>query len=215
MKNLYKVLLLGWAGLMLTSRVAGEDQPAPEKEDTRARTKADLDAVRAYLAKNYPGKTWDKGPERIESPEINAAYGKDRFYFVFTAKPRYEKGTPPARFEIERLQKALEEYAAKRTSLTVRVDDDGKVTSLISRDDFQRGLKKMTGEQDFTTAGVALLELENSGEICPGPLPANRFQVVKLNGGQIRVLWGLECMVTFDPEGRVVDGPRKVRSGPR
>jgi len=76
MKNLYKVLLLGWAGLMLTSRVVGDDQPAPEKGDTRARTKADLDAVRVYLEKNYPGKTWDKGPERIESPEINAAYGK-------------------------------------------------------------------------------------------------------------------------------------------
>src|SRR5690349_431030 len=38
-----------------------------EGEQEATRTKQDLDAFRAYLAKEHPGKKWQRGPARLDS----------------------------------------------------------------------------------------------------------------------------------------------------
>src|SRR5690349_2224992 len=58
---------------------AGEDKAAP--------TKQDLDAFRAYLEKEHPGKKWQRGPARLDSPALRAAYGDRRFSYVYSTPP--------------------------------------------------------------------------------------------------------------------------------
>ena len=64
----------------LATRAADDDAEA-------TRTREGLTAFRAYLTKHHPDKKWQAGPARLDSAAVQAAYGKLRFYHVFSSPP--------------------------------------------------------------------------------------------------------------------------------
>src|SRR5262245_13242248 len=141
---------------------AGDKKPAEG-------AKADLDAFRAYLAKQYEGKKWQTGPTRIDSPEIRQAYGKRRFYAVFSSPP-----LPPGaalKELIERYQRAMEDFRKNYVSVTAAVDDGGKVTPLRKPADYNDGLMKVASDEDAKVAAAAVLALHGADRVGPGPVP--------------------------------------------
>jgi hypothetical protein len=176
---------------------AGEKKPAPDAD------KADLDAFKAYLAKQYPGKKWQQGPTRIDTPEIRKAYGKRRFYYVFSAPP-----LPPGaqiKSVIERYRQQVEEYAKHYISLTVAVDEGGKITPLQKPADFNTGLMKVAGEGDVKTAAAAVLSLYGSGRVGPGPVTADKVTVTSDGKGwsaRATAMRLFQGTVNFDGDGK-------------
>src|SRR5689334_1254303 len=96
---------------------------------SRADEPADLAKVRAFLAKKEPGRKWDTGPARIDSPALRVTYPGLRFYYVFSGGP-----LPPGAASEESLRRFREasDAAAKKLSMTVSIDEGGTVRPVES-----------------------------------------------------------------------------------
>ncbi len=143
------------------------------------KTKADLQAFQEYLKKQYPEKKWQTGPSAIDSEEIRAAYGKKRFYYVFSAPP-LPPGAPVA---LEAYQKKLEDHRKNYVSLTVCIDEQGKLTPLVKAEDYNAGLMPVKTDDDAKVAAAAILSLIGADQVAPGPLSAKAFMVKKTDNG--------------------------------
>src|SRR5262245_57692038 len=75
------------AGLVVLAGGGLPAAPVEGKEAGEKQTREDLAAFKAYLEKNHPGKKWQTGPSRVDTPEVRRAYGKRRFYYVFSSPP--------------------------------------------------------------------------------------------------------------------------------
>jgi hypothetical protein len=168
-----------------------------------ARAKDGLSAFQAYLKDHYADKKWQTGPDQLDAPAIRAAYGKARFYYVFSAPP-----LPPGA-NIGSVQEAyrrrLEEFRKTYISLTVRVDDDGKVIPLTKADDFNAGLMKVAGDDDARTAAAAVLSMWGEDRVGPGAVDPKDVMVTRSDKGWSCVVQrqnAFQGAVTFNADGQ-------------
>jgi RNA polymerase sigma factor (sigma-70 family) len=173
------VLVLSAAGsgmAFVGQRLLGSQTPnAASKADDTTQPLDDLAAFKSYLEKNYKDKKWQHGPTRIDSEALRTTYGKLRFYYVRSSPPLPPGANLPDL--IARYKRDLEEYRkGDFISLTVSIDDEARITPV---GDFNRGLKKIAGDDDARTAAVAILSLAN-----PGSFPtAKNLQVTRNDQG--------------------------------
>jgi hypothetical protein len=180
------------------------------KDDDAAQAKADESAVREYLAKNHAGKKWQVGPKRLDSDEIRRAYGKRRFYYVFSAPP-----IPPGAFNkdlIMAYQKRVEEHRTQYIgSLTVGIDEQNNLLALHKPADFNAGLMPVKTDEDAQLAAAAVLSLFGStagvGGASPGVVAAKDVQVTRTKDGwscSAAKKFAFQGSVTFDAKGQVM-----------
>ncbi len=174
------------------------------------RTKEDLAAFKSYLEKKAAEKKWQTGPARIDSDEVRKSYEKRRFYYVFSAPPLPPGANTP---EVQKAyQQRLEEFRKNYISLTVSIDDQGK----IALADYNQGLMKIKTDEDAQTAAAAILSLHASERVGPGPVAAKDVTVTKSEKGwSCRVVKrnAYQGSVTFDAAGKYT-GVSKIYAGP-
>jgi hypothetical protein len=197
-----RILVVPLAGILLGGCVPGERQRDP--------VESDLAKVEEYLKEKHPGKKWQAGPARIDTEEVRAAYGKLRFYYVFSPPPAPPRGgAPPGPEVLEEFQKARAQFEKDNLSLTVALDREG-ASAYQNAEDFSRGLLEIAGEADARTATAAVLSLFVADELGPQTVAAKDVTAQKDPKGR----WygsvtigaagrgGWSGAVHFDQEGR-------------
>src|SRR5262245_54310043 len=106
----------------IATRTAGKNAQQDEL------TRADLAKFQSYLEENKPGKKWQTGPARMDSEEIRKAFGKARFYYVFSSPPMPPGAPLPELLEAHQLR--MEVYQKEFISLIMRIDEEGTVKPL-------------------------------------------------------------------------------------
>ncbi len=115
-----------------------------------------------HLRTNHAGRTWDVGPQPIETPEVRQAYGGRRFFMVLSYQPLFPySGIPRSPDDpiYVKYREKLAKFREKKISLTVEIDDQGKVAEYREVADFARGLMKIYTEADVKVAVAAILTL--------------------------------------------------------
>jgi hypothetical protein len=192
----------------------GVSPAAPDRKADPKQTKADMTAFKAYLAKNHPKKKWQTGPLRLDSAEIRKAYGRRRFYFVFSSPPLPPGAANPE--ILRRYEEKVQEFQKNAISLTVAIEDKDKISPLSKPADFSPGLMKVKTDADAKTAAAAILSLYGSGRVSPGIVAAKEVTVTKNDmGWSCRVVKKLafQGTVTFDAKGKCVS-VSKIFTGP-
>lgn len=192
-------LLLGLVGSMglFFSTVAA----CQEGDATQA--KADITVFQGYLKKNYPGKKWQVGPTALDSKEIRKAYEKQRFYFVFSSPPSPPGANVPELIEAYRRNAAA--YQKTFISLSISIDERGKIIPLQKPKDYNSGLMKVKTDEDARIAAAAVLSLQGAGRAGPGAVAAKEVTVSKSEKGwscrvqRPNAFWGV---VVFDADGK-------------
>ena len=178
------------------------------------RTKEGLAAFRKYLGQKHPSKKWQTGPSRLDAPAVRAAYGTQRFYFVFSRPPL----PPGANLEggQEAHQQRLKEFSQTHISVTARVDDQDRVVPLLRAADFNTGLMKVADEQDARTAAAAILSLYGHDQVPPGEVSPREVTVTRTDKGwscQVQRRNAYQGDVTLDANGKCT-AVSKVYAGP-
>ncbi|MGH9755082.1 MAG: hypothetical protein ACREA2_20075, partial [Blastocatellia bacterium] len=161
------------------------------------------------------GKKWQTGPAHIDSEEIRKAYGKQRFYYVFSSPP-----TPPGaalQELIDEYHKKVEAYQKEFISLTMSFDEEGNMTSLHKAEDYNQGLMRVTTDGDAKIAAAAILSLYYSDLVGPGIVRATEVSVAKSeNGWSCSVLRENEFQGTvyFDGDGKLVSVTKTSAGAP-
>jgi hypothetical protein len=199
-----KTTALGLCLVMLWSG-GGVLSPAQEKPPEDKQTKEDVAAFRKFLEKQYPGKKWQTGPSRVDSEQIQKVYGKQRFYYVFSAPPLPPGANLP---EIQdAFRRRLKEFQENFISATVSVDENGKLQALSKPADFNRGLTPIKSDADAKVAAAAVLSLYGADRVGPGVVSPDIVTVKRSDKG-----WQATAdkrnqfvgTVSFDEKGRVV-----------
>jgi hypothetical protein len=178
---------------------------AANKEPVDKQTADDIAAFKAYLEKNHPGKKWQLGPSRVDGPEIKAAYGKQRFYFILSSAPLPPGAANPDL--IKQYQERFADFQKNYISLAVRIDDNGKVTPLTGPKDFNVGLMKVAGDDDARKAASAILAIYVDRDTGVGAVAPDQVRVTRSEKG-----WTCTAnkpfvyagTVVFDSEGKCV-----------
>lgn len=186
--------------------VLGADAQAPDKGDD-LKTKADLEAIHAYLAKNHAGKKWQRGPARIDSEELRKAYGKLRFHHVYSSPPL--RGIPPSPKELEEWKLFL--------SLVLAADEKNTLAPYVTGADYNRGLMKVATDDDARIAAAAILSLTSGPHVGPSAVAAKDVVVTRTakGGWSCRVERKNQFMasVQLNADGKCL-GASKNYSGP-
>jgi hypothetical protein len=180
----------------------GGADPGDKKPDPK-QTEADVSAFKDYLAKNHPGKKWQQGPARLDTPELARAYGKRRFYFVFSAPPLPPGAALPEL--IKRYQERMEEFRKHFMSLTVNVGEKDTIAPLKAPADYNRGLMAVKTDEDAQVAAAAILSLHGSDRVGPGAVSAKEVTVTRSEKGltcRVTRNNNFAGTVTFDANGR-------------
>src|SRR5262245_40099152 len=90
-------------------------------ENQQPQIAADLTRVRNYMEEIQPGKKWQTGPTLMDSAEIRMAFGKARFYSVYSSPP-LPPGAPLPELLAEFKQK-MDEHQKQFISMTIRIDE--------------------------------------------------------------------------------------------
>src|SRR5262249_49610316 len=157
-------LLLVPATLLLVSFAAAQPD-----------TKKDVEAIKAYLAKNHPGKKWHEGPLPLDAPAVREAFGKRRFYAVVSNPP-----LPPGAFLpdlVERFKKQSEDFRKNYITVLVFVDAEGAITPIKTSTDYNAILNKVAGDQDAKTAAAAILTVQPVGGVGKVTVSPDEIQV--------------------------------------
>src|SRR5262245_4820899 len=180
-----------------------------------AQTMADLAKFQSYLQENKPGKKWQTGPARMDSEEIRTAFGKARFYYVFSSPPMPPGAPLPELLEEHRLR--MEEYHKQFISLTMRLDDEGRMTPLHEEEDYNLGMMRVTTDEDAKICAAAILSLYSSDDrVAPGTVAAKEVTVTRTDSGwscSVHRENAFQGEVVFDKEGKVVSAT-KTYAGP-
>jgi hypothetical protein len=191
--------------MVLAAAVLGTRTVGSAAED---QAKQDLAAFKAYLEKERAGKKWQTGPTRLDSEELRQAYGKRRFYFVFSAPP-----IPPGAFSPQiqkQFQERAEDFRKNYLSLTVGFDEKGKIVPLLKAEDYNVGLMPIKTDDDARVAAAAILSLASSdagiGGAGPGVVAASEVQVARTKDGWSCTAarrFRFQGTVAIDPAGKV------------
>src|SRR5262245_31202539 len=197
----------------IATRTAGKNAQDGQTKD--AQTMADFAKFQSYLEENKPGKKWQTGPARMDSEEIRTAFGKARFYYVFSSPP-LPPGAPLPEL-IEEHQEKMDAYRKQFISLTMRIDEEGKITPLHEEEDYNLGMMRVTTDEDAKICAAAILSLYSSDErVAPGIVAAKEVTVTKSENGwtcSVHRENAFEGEVVFDKEGKVVSAT-KTYAGP-
>jgi hypothetical protein len=176
-----------------------------DKKADDEQTRADLTKFRSYLEKNKPGKKWQTGPARMDSEEIRKAYEKLRFYYVFSSPP-LPPGAPLPEL-LGEYQRKVVEYQKQFISLTIRIDEQGRITPLHKAEDYNLGLMQVTTDEDAKIGAAAILSLYSSDRVGPGIIATKEVAVTRSEKG-----WSCSVLrqnafrgtVFFDTNGKCV-----------
>jgi len=196
----------------IATRTAGKNAQDGQTKD--AQTMADFAKFQSYLEENKPGKKWQTGPARMDSEEIRTAFGKARFYYVFSSPPP-PPGAPLPEL-LEEHQRLMDLYQKQFISLTMRIDD-GKITPLHEEEDYNQGMMRVTNDEDAKICAAAILSLYSSDDrVAPGLVAAKEVTVTSSGSGWscgVHRENAFEGEVIFDKEGKIVS-VTKTYAGP-
>jgi hypothetical protein len=166
---------------------------------------ADLTKVRNYMEEIKPGKKWQSGPTPMDSVEIRAAYGKARFYSVYSGPPL----PPGARLPelIKEYEQRMNEYQEQFISMTVRIGEQENMAQLYGAEDYNLGLMRITTDDDARIAAAAILSLYSSDRVGPGIVSAKEVTVTRSDEGWSCSVFRKNAFrgaVVFDKEGKCV-----------
>jgi len=161
-----------------------------------------------------PGEKWQSGPTPVDSEEIRRAYGKKRFYSVYSSPP-LPPGAPLPEL-VEEYQQKMDEYQKQFVSLTIRVDEQETMASLYGAEDYNQGLMQVKNDDDARIGAAAILSLYCSDRVAPGIVRAKEVTVTKTENGRSATVFlenAFRGEVVFDGDGKVVS-VTKVFMGP-
>ena len=188
--------------LMLTfgiaTRTTGENAAGQQ-------TEADLTKFRNYLEEIKPGKKWQTGPTPMDSEEIRKAYGNLRFYYVYSSPPAPPGADLPELHE--EYEQKMDVHQKHFISLTIKIDEQGKITPLYEAEDYNPGLMRVTTDEDARIGAAAILSLYGSDRVGPEIVAAKEVAVTRSeNGWSCSVLRenAFRGEVLFDREGKCV-----------
>jgi hypothetical protein len=166
---------------------------------------ADLTRVRNYIEEIKPGKKWRSGPTPMDSEEIRRAYGKARFYSVYSSPPLPPGAPLPAL--LEEYERKRDEHQKRFISMTVRIDEQENMAPLYEANDFNQGLMRIATDDDARIAAAAILSLYSSGRAGPGIVSAREVTVTGTENGWscgVSREKAFRGEVVFDRYGKVV-----------
>ena len=183
-------------------------------ENQQTQTAADLTRFQNYMEEIKPGKKWQSGPTPMDSEEIRRAYGKARFYSVYSSPPM-PPGAPLAEL-LQEYELKMEAYRKEFVSLTVRIDEQESVASLYAAEDYNQGLMRVTTDEDARIAAAALLSVYCAERVGPGIVSAKEVTVTRTENGWSCSVFrenAFRGAVDFDKDGKLV-AMTKVYAGP-
>jgi hypothetical protein len=183
-------------------------------ENQQPQTAADLTRVRNYMEEIKPGKKWQTGPTLMDSEEIRRAYGKARFYSVYSSPP-LPPGAPLPELLQEHKQK-MEEHRKQFVSMTIRIDQLDTMAPLYQAEDYNQGMMRVTTDDYARICAAAILSLYYSDRVGPGIVTAKEVTVTRTENGWTCSVFRENAFrgeVVFDKDGKCVS-MRKVYAGP-
>jgi hypothetical protein len=175
---------------------------------------ADLTRLRSYMEEVKPGKKWQTGPTLMDSAEIRMAYGKARFYSVYSSPPM-PPGAPLPEL-LEEYKQKMEAYQNQFVSMTLRIDEQEAMAPLYEAVDYNQGLMRVTTDDDARVSAAAILSLYSSDRVGPGIVSAKEVTVTRSDEGWSCSVFrenAFQGAVIFDKEGKCVS-VSKVYIGP-
>ena len=169
------------------------------------KTMADFTKFRNYMEEFKPGKKWQTGPATMDSEEIRKAYEKLRFYYVFSSPPMPPGADLPELHE--EFARKMEEHQKQFVSLTMRMDEQGRMTPIYKAEDYNQGLMRVTTDEDARICAAAILSLYCSDIVRPEIVTAKEVAVTRSEKG-----WSCSVVrenafrgeVVFDKDGKCV-----------
>jgi hypothetical protein len=111
----------------------------------------------------------------------------------------------------------MEEYHKQFISLTIRIDDEGRMTPLHEEEDYNLGMMRVTTDEDAKICAAAILSLYSSDDrVGPGLVAAKEVTVTRSENGwtcSVHRENAFQGEVVFDKEGKVVSAT-KTYAGP-
>jgi hypothetical protein len=191
----------------IATRTAGKDTQNEQ-------ITADLTRFRNYIEEIKPGKKWQTGPTPMDSEEIRKAYGKTRFYAVYSSPPM-PPGAPLPEL-LEEYERKTEEYQKQFVSMTIRIDEQERITSVYEAGDYNQGLMRVTTDDDARISAAAILSLYCSDRVGPEIVSAKEVTVTRSDEGWSCSVFRENAFrgeVVFDKDGKCVS-MTKVYAGP-
>jgi hypothetical protein len=178
---------------------------AKNAENQQPQTAADIARFRNYMEEIKPGKKWQTGPTPMDSAEIRKAYGKARFYSVYSSPP-LPPGAPLPEL-LENYERKKEEHQKQFISLTCKIDEQDSITPLYTAEDYNQGLMRVTTDDDARIAAAAILSLYSSDRVGPGIVTAKEVTVTRSENGWSCSVFrenAFQGAVAFDRDGKCV-----------
>jgi hypothetical protein len=183
-------------------------------EYQQTQTAADLTRIRDYMEENKPGKKWQSGPTPMDSAEIRMAFGKARFYSVYSSPP-LPPGAPLPEL-LEQFERNMDVYQKQFISMTMRIDEQERMAPLYHAEDYNQGMMRVTNDAYARICAAAILSLHYSDRVGPGIVFAREVTVTRSENG-----WSCSVVrdnafrgeVVFDRDGKCVS-MTKVYIGP-
>jgi len=166
---------------------------------------ADLAKFRNYMEEFKPGKKWQTGPALMESEEIRKAFENQRFYYVFSSPPM-PPGADLPELHLEYAQK-MEEHQKQFISLTMRIDEQGRMGPLYKAEDYNQGMTRVTTDEDARICAAAILSLYCSDSVRPEIVIAKEVSVTRRENGWSCSVFRENAFrgeVVFDKDGKCV-----------
>ncbi|MBO0861362.1 MAG: hypothetical protein J2P21_23310 [Chloracidobacterium sp.] len=175
---------------------------------------ADLTRLQNYIQDIKPGKKWHSGPTPMDSEEIRLAYGKARFYSVYSSPPMPPGAHLPEL--VEEFERKMDEYRNQFVSMTIKIDETESMAPLSGAEDYNQGLMRVTTDDDARICAAAILSLYASDRVGPGIVSAKEVTVTRTENGWSCSVFREKAFrgaVVFDKDGKCVS-MTKVYAGP-
>jgi hypothetical protein len=166
---------------------------------------ADFTKFRNYMEEFKPGKKWQTGPAPMDSEEIRKAYEKLRFYYVFSSPPMPPGADLPELHE--EYARKMEEHQKQFVSLTMKIDEQGRMTPIYKAEDYNLGLMRVTTDDDARICAAAILSLYCSDSVRPEIVTAKEVAVTGSEKGWSCSVYRENAFrgeVVFDKDGKCV-----------
>jgi len=187
---------------------------AENAENQQTQIAADLTRFRNYMEEVKPGKKWQSGPIPMDSEEIRMAYGKARFYSVYSSPP-LPPGAPLPEL-LAAYEQKMNDYHKQFISMTIRIDEQETMAPLYEAQDYNQGLMRVTTDDYARICAAAIMSLYSADRVRPGIVTAKEVTVIRSENGWTCSVFrenAFRGSVVFDKDGKCVS-MTKVYAGP-